>query len=121
MQEIDQDRFPFITGLLYAETEYYGIVINHDNTIITLYDLDKMPTVETKQQFIRLGEIWWWESNRQMPIDVFLHYEMKPFQPYLSTFIMKDIEHMFGPMTTMQTMLKKRIKRRGIQLVKRTR
>jgi hypothetical protein len=121
MTEIEQEQFPFITGLSYSGADYYGIVINHDSNIITMYDFAKIPTIEIKTQFIRLGETWWWESNRQLPIDVFLHYEMQPFQPYLTTMIMKDIEHLFGPMTSLQNMLKKRIKRRGIQLVKRTR
>lgn len=116
MQEIDRERFPFITGLQYGKDEYYGIVVNYDNTILTLYDLSKMPNNATRQEFVLLGETWWWESNRMLPIDVFLHHEMKPYQPYLTTIVMKDVEHLFGPMTSLQNMLKKRIKRRGIQL-----
>lgn len=116
MHEIDQERFPFITGLQYGNNEYYGIVVNYDNTILTLYDLAKMPNNDVRQEFVLLGETWWWESNRMLPIDVFLHHEMKPYQPYLTTIVMKDVEHLFGPMTTLQNMLKKRIKRRGIQL-----
>lgn len=120
MQEFDNEQFPFITGLIYSEIEYYGIVVNHDNNILTMYDYEKIPTLELKQHFIQLGEMWWWESNRQMPIDVFLHYEMAVFKPYLITLIMKDINHVFGPMTSLQNLLKKRIKRRGIQLVRKT-
>ena len=30
---------------------------------------------------------------------------------------MKDIEVLFGPMTSLQNLLRKRIKRRGVQLV----
>ena len=116
MQEIDQEQFPFITGITYANTEYYGIVVNYDNAILTMYDLDKMPSVDVRRLFISMGETWWWESNRLLPIDVFLHHEMRPFQPFLTTIVMKDVQHMFGPMTTLQNMLKKRIKRRGIQL-----
>lgn len=119
MHEIDRERFPFITGLQYGTDEYYGIVVNHDNSILTLYDLSKMPNNNIRQEFVLLGETWWWESNRLLPINVFLHHEMKPFQSYLTTIVMKDVEHLFGPMTTLQNMLKKRIKRRGIQLVKK--
>lgn len=120
MQDIDQERLPFITGIKYSNVEYYGIVVNYDNTILTLYDLAKMPDQKIRQEFVVLGETWWWESNRQLPIDVFLHHEMKQFQPYLTTVVMKDVEHLFGPMTTLQNLLKKRIKRRGIQLVKKS-
>ena len=120
MQDIDRERLPFITGIRYSNEEYYGIVVNYDNTILTLYDLSKMPDQKTRQEFVNLGETWWWESNRQLPIDVFLHHEMKSFQPFLTTVVMKDVEHLFGPMTSLQNLLKKRIKRRGIQLVKKT-
>jgi len=112
-----QEKYPFLTGISYAEEEYVGIVVNHDNTIMTFYDLNKIPTKELKKAFLEYGEIWWWESNRQLPIDVFLNHEMKPFHPYLSTFIMKDTEVLFGPVTTLQNLLRKRIKRRGVQLV----
>ena len=109
----------FLTGLLYCDQEYVGIVVNHDNSIITFYDVDAMPDIRIKKEFLELGEVWWWESNRQIPIDVFLHYEMKPFRPYLKTFTYKDVEILFGPVTSLQNLLKKRIKRRSIQLVRK--
>lgn len=120
MLEDYRDKFPFLTGLKYGEDEYLGIVVNHDNQIISFYDLEKMPSNEIRKEFVSLGEIWWWESNRQIPIDVFLHHEMKPFNIFLRTFVMKDVEHVFGPMTSLQNLLKKRIKRKGIQLVRKT-
>ena len=44
---------------------------------------------------------------------------MKPYKNLLRTFVMKDIEIIFGPMTSLQNLIKKRIKRRGIQLVRK--
>lgn len=112
-----QEKYPFLTGISYAEDEYIGIVVNHDNTILTFYDYNKIPSQDLKKAFLEYGEIWWWESNRQLPIDVFLNHEMKLFHPYLSTFVMKDAEVLFGPVTSLQNLLRKRIKRRGVQLV----
>lgn len=119
MHEIDQERFPFITGLRYSDETFYGIVINYDKTILTFYDLEKIPTPELREELILLGDLWWNESNRLMPIDVFLHLEMQIFKQYQSTFMMKNVGHLFGPMTSMQDMLKKRIKRRGFQLIRK--
>ena len=119
MQEDYQEHFPFLTGLNYCDREYIGIVVNYDHQIISFFDLEKIISAGLQKQFLAHGETWWWESNRQIPIDVFLHHEMKPFVPYLSTFIQKDVEHLFGPMTSLQNLLKKRIKRKGIQLVKK--
>lgn len=111
-------EFEFLTSISYGNREYLGIVLNHDNTILTFYDIEIMPNIEIRKEFLALGEIWWWESNRQLPIDVFLHYEMKPFKPFLKTFAMKDVNILFGPVTSLQNLLKKRIKRRSIQLVR---
>lgn len=113
-------QLEFLTGIVYAGQEYVGIVVNQDNQILTFYDVDALPSTEHKKELLELGEMWWWESNRQLPIDVFLHYEMKPFVPYLKTFAMKDVEILFGPVTSLQNIIKKRIKRRTIQLVRKT-
>ena len=37
-----QERYPFLTGITYGGNEYVGIVVNHDNTICTFYDIGKM-------------------------------------------------------------------------------
>lgn len=113
-------QFEFLTGISYAGQEYVGIVVNQDNQILTFYDVDSIPSTQKKKDFLDLGEIWWWESNRQLPIDVFLHIEMKEYVPYLKTFAMKDVEVLFGPVTSLQNIIKKRIKRRTIQLVRKT-
>ena len=119
MQEEDYSQLEFLTGLHYLEKDYVGIVVNHDNSIITFYDVELIPTIELKKEFLVLGDMWWWESNRMLPIDVFLHHEMKVFKSCLRTFVLKDVNILFGPVTSLQNLLKKRIKRRSIQLIRR--
>lgn len=113
------EELEFLTGIRYGNNEYVGIVVNQDNQIITFYDVDFINTVAEKKEFLELGNLWWWESNRMLPIDVFLHHEMKPYHYCLRTFINKDVEILFGPVTSLQKLIKKRIKRRSIQLVKK--
>ena len=112
-------KFEFLTGIKYAQTEYVGIVVNQDNQILTFYDVDCVSTIEMKKEFLQLGDTWWWESNRQLPIDVFLHYEMQAFRPALKTLAMKDVEILFGPVISLQNLIKKRIKRKSIQLIRK--
>ena len=114
-----KEELEFLTGIRYSGKEYVGIVVNQDNQILTFYDVDAVPTKELQQEFLELGQIWWWESNRQLPIDVFLHIEMKQFNPCLKTFATKDVEILFGPVTTLHNLFKKRIKRRTIQLIQK--
>lgn len=112
-------KFEFLTGIRYANTEHVGIVVNQDNQILTFYDVDTIVSLKDKKEFLDLGDIWWWESNRMLPIDIFLHHEMQNFRYALKTFAVKDVEILFGPVTSLQNLLKKRIKRRSIQLVRK--
>ena len=118
MTEITNE-IEFLTGIKYAGNEYVGIVVNTDNQILTFYDAGQIGDLELKKEFLELGNIWWWESNRMLPIDVFLFHEMQEFNHCLRTFMNKETEILFGPVTSMQNILKKRIKRRSIQLVKK--
>ena len=101
--------------------DYFGIVQNQDNSVTTFYDYNKLGSDIEKKDFISLAETWWWESNRQIPIDIFLFQEMRNFRRCLRTFNNKDVEIQFGPVTSIQKIVKKRIKRRTIQLVKKDR
>ena len=115
-----QEKFPFLSCVKYANNEYVGILQNQANhvTSISVYDLIK--TEELKQEFLDLGEIWWWESNRAIPINIFLAGEFNPFQNWIKTFTTKDTKMIFGPSTSLNNIVRKRIKRRQIQLVKKT-
>jgi len=115
-----RDKFPFLTGLLFGEKEFVGIVQNQDKQIISFYDIERCRTESDKKLMLEYGDLWWWESNRQLPIDIFLFQEMQGLQYTLRTFMLKETEVLFGPVTSMQNILKKRIKRRSIQLVKKT-
>ena len=114
-----QEKFPFLSCIKYANNEYVGILQNQDNHVTSIYVYDLIKTEDLKQEFLDLGEIWWWESNRQIPIDIFLFQEMQLFRRCLRTFNNKDVEIQFGPVTSIQKIVKKRIKRRTIQLVKK--
>lgn len=116
-----QEQFPFITCIKSNDIEYVGIVINFDSHVASIYDLGAMHTDLEKQNFMGLGESWWWESNRKIPINIFLKEEMRIFRGYIKTFNCKDIEVLFGPTVNLGDIAEKRIKRKSIQLVKNPR
>ena len=113
------EKFPFLTYGKYLSQEYIGIVQNCDNHLITLYAYNLISEPELKKKFIRYGEVWWWESNRQIPINIFLKRQFDIFRPYLKTFIRKEFDLIFGPTVSLQEIIAKRIKRRTIQLVRK--
>ena len=113
------EKYPFITLCVYATTEYVGIVQNQDDAITTIYDFGAIQDLEVKQKFLELANIWWWESNRTVPINIFLKTEWDPFKPYLRTFTNKDLEILHGPVCSLSEMGRKKSKRKSITLVRR--
>lgn len=113
-----QTNYPFMTCIKCTETEYLGIIINFDNHVTSIYDYASIKTDQEKNQFLELGEVWWWESNRKIPINIFLKKDMILFRPYIKTFNSKDIEVVFGPTVNLGDIAEKRIKRKSIQLVR---
>lgn len=113
------DRYPFITVCLYSSDEYVGIVQNHDSQITTLYDFGAISCPYAKQRFIEFGSIWWWESNRSIPINIFLKRDWEEFRPFLRTFINKDLTVMHGPVCSLIELAKHRPRRKSVVLVRR--
>ena len=113
-----QDNFPFISCLKSNDKEYVGIIINCDDYVSSIYDLSMIIEENEKKSFLNLGEVWWWESNRKIPINIFLKKEMQAFKPYIKTFSSKDVEILFGPSVNLSEIAEKRIKRKSIQLVR---
>lgn len=115
-----QQNFPFITVLGYVEHEYVGIIINQDSQVTSMYDYSALKTEEEKTRFLEMGDIWWWESNRMIPINIFLGKEMYVFKYVIKNLSSKDVKVLFGPVTSLNDIIVKRVKRRSITLIRRT-
>jgi hypothetical protein len=113
------ENHPFITICSYSNQDYVGIIQNRDDTVTTMYDYGAITQTELRARFLELGEIWWWESNRSIPINIFLKDEWGIFKPYVKTFNNKGLQVIHGPVVSMSDFSKKRSKRRSITLVKR--
>jgi hypothetical protein len=114
-----QQNFPFISVLTHVSHEYVGIIINQDAQVTSMYDYSLIKTEEDKAKFLELGEAWWWESNRQIPINIFLLKEIAEFRYSIRNFSTKDVKLLFGPCTSLNDIIIKRIKRKSITLVRR--
>lgn len=111
------NHFPFLTFGTYLNEDYVGIVQNVDNQFISIYVYNAISCNNMKKRFLELGEIWWWESNRQLPINIFLKKQFKMFSPYLRGFAKKDFDIKCGPTVSLQDQITRRIKRKQIELV----
>jgi hypothetical protein len=113
------DQHPFITVCSYAQQDYVGIVQNRDDIVTTLYDYGAIAESILRARFLELGEVWWWESNREIPINIFLKSDWAIFRPYIRTFNNKSLVVIHGPVVSMTDFSKKRAKRKSITLVKK--
>jgi hypothetical protein len=114
-----QENFPFISVITHVEQEYVGIIINQDALITSFYDYASIKTDQEKEQFLELGEAWWWESNRQIPINIFLNKEISGFKYAIKNFSSKDVKIVLGPVTSLNDILVKRVKRKSITLIRK--
>ena len=112
------EKYPFLSLVTYGGQEYVGIVQNQDDTVLSMYDYSRLP-IELKETFLTLGDTWWWESNRMIPINLFLKTDFNQFASFLITFNIRDTEVVRGPSVSIADLAKKRSKRRNIQLVKK--
>jgi len=114
-----QENFPFLSVVTYGGNEYIGIIINQDQTVTSMYVYTDLKSKNEQSAFLELGDIWWWESNRMIPINIFLRKEMDPFKYSIVTMNSKDVKITIGPCVNLNNLAVKRIKRRSVQLVRR--
>ena len=114
-----RDKFPFLSLIQKGDMEFVGIVQNQDNNVISFYDYGRLMSPQDKMRYLKCGEIWWYESNRKLPINIFLKGDFRYFRTTLVTLNSKDVVIAEGPTVRLSDISKKRVKRRTIQLVRR--
>ena len=112
------DKYPFISLCVSGSDEYVGIVQNRDDSVTTIYDYGAVQEQNHKVLFLELASTWWWESNRSVPINIFLGNDWRPFRYTLRTFTNKELEIIHGPVCCLSDISRKKAKRRSITLVR---
>ena len=74
-----EKNFPFISVVEYGGKEYVGVINNQDNSITSMYVYEDI-NVNAREKFMGLCQTWWWESNRMIPIGIFLRKELMKFK-----------------------------------------
>jgi len=92
-----QENFPFLSVVQYGGNEYIGVIINQDQWVTSMYVYTEIQTADEQRDFLDLGEAWWWESNRMIPINIFLKKELERFRYCIITMNSKDVNVTIGP------------------------
>jgi len=116
-----EKNFPYISVVQYGGQEYVGIIINQDQFVTSMYVYTDIRSNEERQRFLELGDTWWWESNRMIPINIFLRKDVEQFKYCIVTMNSKDVKVSIGPTVNLNNMAIKRVKRKNVQLVKKPR
>ena len=112
------DRYPFISLVCHAGTEYVGIIQNCDDAVTTIYDFGSIQDADSKARFLDMAATWWWESNHSIPINIFLRGEWDQFRNCLKTFANRDLQILHGPACSLRSISGRRGKRRSITLLR---
>lgn len=114
------EKFPFLSYGLVNDDPYLGIIQNSDNQFVSIYILDLIPGEELRNVFLELGDRWWWESNRKIPINVFIKdTRFRQFRNCLRMFSAKDFQLIAGHKVSLAETMNRRIRKRQITLVRK--
>jgi hypothetical protein len=119
LKDTTEEQLPFISVINYGDHEYVGIIINQDQFVTSFYDIDLIHSPDEKTRFLLMGETWWWESNRQIPINIFLKNEIEVFKYCIKTFNSKGVRLILGPTVNVLNLSHKRPKRKSVELVRK--
>jgi hypothetical protein len=114
-----EENYPFISVVTYGGSEYVGIITNQDQFVTSMLVYSNLRTIEEKKLLLKLGEIWWWESNRMIPISIFLRKEITNIKHSQITMNSKDVKVVLGPTVNLNNLAIKRVKRKNVQLIRR--
>jgi hypothetical protein len=114
-----KDKYPFLSLVQVGKFEHVGIIQNADIKVLSMYCFESVPKLLVND-FLNNGSEWWWESNRKLPINIFIGKKFDKFKISLKTYSTKDCNVVFGPVTKLTDLTKdRRIRRKTIQLVRR--
>ncbi len=114
------EKFPFLSYGIMQDTPYLGVIQNADNQFISIYVIDLIGDEDARQIFLTLADRWWWESNRKIPINIFIKdARFRQFRVALRMFSAKDFEILAGPKVSLAETMNRRIRKRQVTLVRK--
>lgn len=113
------EKYPFFALIRYSDQEFICIIQNQDSDVTTIYDYSILKTEQDRMDFLALAEQWWWESNRLIPINIFIGDDWIKFRYAAKTLLSKEVTIMAGHTVRLNDLAAKRTKRKMIQLVRR--
>lgn len=114
--EVIRDTYPFFSILVLKDGQQVaGIIQNSTPTFVWIYQFDGVQKPQRKL-FLDHGRTWWNQSDRTVPIEVFIGPEFDIFRPCLKGHPRKNIDCVHGHLVDLGETFRKRIKRRIVSI-----
>ena len=113
------EQYPFLSYIKYTHSDYVGVIQNHDTDLVSMYAFNKLRTEDHKRRFLEQADVWWCESNRMIPINIFLKEGWNEFRYSTVTLTCKDVQEQQGHIVSIAKLADRRTKRRVVQLVRK--
>jgi len=114
-----KETHPFLSVINIVNEEKVGIIQNCDAKVLSIYCYDLVPK-DLQSIFLEYGKNWWWESNRKLPVNMFIGRDFDIFSRCLRSYSMKETVILHGPVIRLSDMLtNKKIRRKTVQLLRR--
>jgi len=115
--ERTREQYPFMTFLVSEGNVRMGVVQNASPRIITFYDIEQIESEIDRKLIMELTDRWWWESNQNTPVNIFIGKEFDKFQNVLVGISRKSLLEVVGPCFSLHEMYIKRMKKKKVQIL----
>ena len=114
------EKFPFLSYGTLRDQPYLGIIQNSDNRFLSMYVLDLIQDENMRLLLLQFGETWWWDSNRQIPINMFIKDpRFRMFRGCLRQFARKEFDLLAGHEVSLADAMARRVRKRVVTLVRK--
>ena len=113
-----KETYPFLSIIRIYKEEKIGIIQNCDQKIISIYCYDLIAK-DMQSVFLEHGKTWWWESNRKLPVNMFIGKDFDVFASAIRSYAMKETEVIHGPIIRLSDLIAKKNRRKTVQLIRR--
>jgi hypothetical protein len=112
--------YPYLTYIKTDKfgTEIIGVMQKVTAKFVWIYDYDLIEDEDARKRILEYAQKWYYESNMEITIEMFIGRAFDEFTPYLRGFSVKDISEIVGPQVNLGETFRRRTKKRTIHLVR---
>lgn len=109
-------QFPFLSIVTIKNQEYLTVIDIQTKTKTAMYMIKDITCKSKLNDFFDICATWWWQSNRNIPLSLFMRTELEEFNRYRRVFVNKALTLNEGHVVSLNHLQTTRIKRKNVVL-----